>query len=323
MNSEELPLTDFFITLHKAGLPIGISDYKLLLKAFQGGFGITAESLERLCKALWIRSDDEERLFDYHFNLIKPELIRKQKFIQSEFSEKPKEQTEKIPESKIIPETKQSEPIKSSPEISSELMRMEDEAEGAKVITAIQANRQNVDEFPYIPMQFVLTGDYLPITRRQMKQTWRYLRCFVRQGTRKEIDIEATVNEIGRNGFLLKPVIVPSRINKAELLLLIDQNGSMVPFHALSQRLRETAIRGGRFGKTYVYYFHNIPHEWLYQDTALIEGEKTDDVMARLHPKHSKHTHVVILSDAGAARGWFNSERLKATLTFFSQISIS
>ncbi|MEO0935830.1 MAG: hypothetical protein AAFY21_19470, partial [Cyanobacteria bacterium J06641_2] len=95
-----------------------------------------------------------------------------------------------------------------------------------------------------------LSGEFFPITQRQMKQIWRYLRRPVREGKATELDVEATINHIGNQGILLKPVLISPRVNRAELMLLIDQDGSMVPFHALSRRLTETALSGGRLGKT-------------------------------------------------------------------------
>lgn len=345
MSADEFPLLDFFRTLHNAGLPLGIADYKLLLKAFRGGFGTeNVESLERLCKAIWVRSDDEEHLFNYHFSQIKPELIRKQELARSVLrkSDKPEIKPEPIShESETLSGeefTPPSEPISREetdpesmppasvepetdgtvPPVSSELMNIQDEAAAAQAMSAIQIDKgQDIEEIPYIRTSFILSGNYFPVTRRQMKQSWRYLRRFVREGKQEEPDMEATVNEIGRHGILLEPVMIPRRTNRAELTLLIDQDGSMVPFHDLSERLKETAIRGGRLRKTDIFYFHNVPGDWLYQDTALVEAEKTDDVFARLHPAYS---NVLIISDAGAARGGFNPKRLEFTRFFLDKL---
>ncbi|MBW4666724.1 MAG: hypothetical protein KME60_04590 [Cyanomargarita calcarea GSE-NOS-MK-12-04C] len=112
------------------------------------------------------------------------------------------------------------------------------------------SNRQTVEkikiDIPYQPVtnntmsnyDFLLTKDYLPVSQRQMKQIWRYFRRMVREGTPTELDIAATVDDIGRKGLLLKPILIPRRINKSELILLIDQDGSMVPFGVLSHQLK-------------------------------------------------------------------------------------
>lgn len=163
---------------------------------------------------------------------------------------------------------------------------------------------------------FILIGEYFPITERQMKQIWRYLRRPVRQGAPTVLDIEATVHQIGRQGILLKPVLVPPRVNQAELLLLIDRDGSMVPFGELSHRLAETALRGGLLGKAGIYYFHNCPIEYLYHDSNLLEAELVHDIVTNVC---SQRTAVLIFSDAGAARGGNSEERYELTQQFLAQ----
>ncbi|WP_246163013.1 hypothetical protein [Brasilonema sennae] len=165
--------------------------------------------------------------------------------------------------------------------------------------------------------RFILTTEYFPVTERQMKQIWRYLRRSVREGAATELDLEATVNQIGRKGLLLEPVLVPRRVNQADLLLLIDQDGSMVPFHALSHRLTETALRGGRLGKAGIYYFHNCPIEYLYHDPNHQQAELVSDVVTHVC---SDRTAVLIFSDAGAARGGYSEERYELTKEFLTHL---
>jgi uncharacterized protein len=164
---------------------------------------------------------------------------------------------------------------------------------------------------------FLLTKDYLPITQRQMKQIWRYFRRMVREGIPTELDIAATVDDIGRKGLLLKPILIPRRVNKSELILLIDQDGSMVPFGALSHQLIETAMRGGRLGNSGTYYFHNCPIEYLYQDSNHLEAELISNILNRIC---SDKTAILIFSDAGAARGGYNEERYNLTKEFINQV---
>jgi uncharacterized protein with von Willebrand factor type A (vWA) domain len=111
--------------------------------------------------------------------------------------------------------------------------------------------------------------------------------------------------------------LVPRRTNRVELLLLLDQGGSMVPFHSLSRRLAETALRGGRLGKAGIYYFRNYPDEFLYQDPAHLEAEPIEDILGRLHYGRSC---ALIFSDAGSARGGYNQERADQTKAFLYEL---
>jgi uncharacterized protein len=159
--------------------------------------------------------------------------------------------------------------------------------------------------------------DYLPVTQRQLKQSWRYLRQLVREGVAIELDIEATTRQIARCGLLLEPVFVPPRQNRTELLLLVDQEGSMVAFRSLAERLTETAARGGRLGKMGIFYFRNCPIGSLYHDPLHLEAEPVADVLAQLR---RDRTVVLIFSDAGAARGGFNRDRVDVTADFLAQL---
>ncbi|MUG96396.1 hypothetical protein F7734_30245 [Scytonema sp. UIC 10036] len=167
------------------------------------------------------------------------------------------------------------------------------------------------------PKNLFLKDEHFPVTMRQMKQIWRYLRRPVRQGSRTELDMEATINQIGQQGLLFEPVLRPSRVNSAEMLLLIDQDGSMVPFGGLSRRLVETALRGGRLGKAGIYYFHNCPLDYLYHDPNHLKPELVSDIVNRVS---SDRTAVLILSDAGAARGGYSEERYELTQKFLAQL---
>jgi uncharacterized protein with von Willebrand factor type A (vWA) domain len=197
--------------------------------------------------------------------------------------------------------------------ISSSLTQViEDEVQVAQaVLQATSRNNQTSDN------QFILSFDYLPVTQRQMKQLWRHLRRMSREGVPTELDVETTIKQIGYQGTFLEPIIVPRRVNRTELLLLIDQDGSMVPFHSLSQRLVETALRGGRLGRSHIYYFHNCPVEYLYQDPNHQQAELIENVLVQLR---QERTVVLIFSDAGAARGGFNPERIDLTGAFVKQL---
>jgi len=317
MNPDQFPLLDFFLDLrNKDRLTLGIDDYKLLLQAFQGGFGIdSTASLKRICKALWVKSTREEHKFNHRFSKLEPELPTPEKPSQSTPDNMPQDSPPQLlSRAKPLPEIAESEPEMSPEPMSSELILGEDETEYPMVVTAAQIETPSD--------HFIFMGDYFPVTRRQVRHKWRYLRCLVREGKFTQVDVEATVNKIGRQGILLEPIMLPRRINRAELLLLIDQNGSMVPFHLFTQQLQKTAVRGRCFGKTDVYYFHNVPSdpsEWLYKDTALIEADKADDVYARLH---RLYTHLIIISDASAARCGFSSERLEHTESFLKELKL-
>lgn len=128
-------------------------------------------------------------------------------------------------------QTEPSKPIPTATLASESFGNIQDEVQVAQAIRQVTSGREVLGD------RFLFSTDYLPVTQRQMKQMWRHLRRLTKEGIATELDIEATVNQIGRYGMMLEPVLSPARVNRTELLLLIDQDGSMVPFHSLSVRL--------------------------------------------------------------------------------------
>lgn len=308
-NLQELdfPLFELFTQLRQSGFSIGIDEYFLLLRALEAGFGT---DLAHLCKTLWAKSLKEEKCIDKQFDLIFPQFSPNVPAISHQQLTSNPADTIPMPLKSSLP----LEEISATPTSTSELAF--EIADGIQVPKAVRQAKRGVDDS--IDDFFIPTDDeYFSITRCQMKQSWRYLRRPIREGPPVELDIEATINDVGRQGMLLKPHLVARRINCAELLLLIDHDGSMVPFHALSRQLTETAERGGRLGKANVYYFHNCPTEYLYRDQAHLEAERIEAVLGRLHPRRAG---VLIFSDAGAARSRFIPERAEMTKVFIEQL---
>jgi uncharacterized protein len=421
-----LPLLELFTRLQEADLPLGISEYELLLKALQGGFGIdNRASLARLCRNLWVKSSDEDRIFSYHFEQLigseaekdKPsqfdDLVKsdngKEKFgiplriarkyllifvvatsssvilVRSNLinyqnssispnpiaNSKPSISPNPIASSKPsispnpIASSKPSispNPIASSkPSISPNpkfildnsglIERLgiwivaiistgtvftlinrylsnkaksdsDQSSDNAKIVTAVQvSNRQKLKNTRqnYKDKIFISSTEFFPLTTRQIKQRWRHLRQMGRLGIPKELDLNATILGVGKEGLFLNPVLIPQRINRTQLLILIDRNGSMVPFHLLTDRLVETAAREGRLGAAGIYYFHNCPIDYLYQDPYHSQAESILSIL----PNFSRDRVVVlIISDAGAARGSYNPERIELTLNFLDQLQL-
>ncbi|MEO1761273.1 MAG: hypothetical protein AAFR83_04705 [Cyanobacteria bacterium J06629_18] len=429
MNTNELPLQELFTKLREAGLPLGIDEYKLVLRSLQAGFGIGDKAaLKGLCQTLWVKSAEEKSILDYHFEQVigsevvvsmqdkdtkSNHIVPNEEKLNKQFSKRKNyaitgyiipsilgigmmvlgigfSQQSRIPTSKQTPtptstptnqeqtqlnwiawsfllvtsltgyliflqiakrnsqqrnNDKTSVPkdsIPSYPAIDSERMTtqpkiinntldeeltpnlpaspltseiiktIEDEVQVVKSVLKANSIYEEI-----LNSSFILTKEFFPVTQRQMKQIWRYLRRPVREGKATELDVKATINHIGNQGILLKPVLIPPRVNRAELMLLIDQDGSMVPFHALSRRLSETALSGGRLGKTGIYYFHNSPVEYLYRDLYHQEAELLSHIINHVC---SQRTAVLIFSDAGAARGVYSEERYQLTQEFLAKL---
>ncbi len=164
---------------------------------------------------------------------------------------------------------------------------------------------------------FSLTVKNLPVSDRQIQHNWRYLRRPIREGAPTEVDLDATVRQISEEGIFLEPVLIPSRVNRTELVLLIDSSNSMDPFNLISQKLVETAKKE-YLARLAIYYFRNCPRNHLY-----LHPNRPDNLLiSNLLPKlHRERTVILIFSDAGAARGGINRQRIEMTFNFLQRFN--
>ena len=147
---------------------------------------------------------------------------------------------------------------------------------------------------------------------------WRYLRRPLADGPADVLDLNATVEKAAREGFFLAPVYRRRVRNQAHLLLLVDQDGSMVPFHRFTRELVETASEESALGQVNVFYFHNFFVETVYADPLLSERV----AVSEMHAHCDEETSVLIVSDAGAARGFRRLERISATTKLLGQLKL-
>ncbi|QKQ75118.1 hypothetical protein [Nostoc sp. TCL240-02] len=348
MNPVEIPLLNvlliLFNKLRSYGLPLSVEDYMLALRALQAGFGMgDRQTLERLCCTLWTKSEQEarllNRLFDevlaqpqthinqlYTTELVKPAVETAKKTETPQLVNSSTKLQETVSSCTSIPisekpnqpplENQPTQPQKPVTEPSPPIDIVQ-EMEPEQVIQAVRSNQSSSFEISYYPTD--LSAEYLPVTSREMKQGWRFLRRRVREGTLEELNVAGTVEKNCRYGILPEPVMMSRYTNQVKLVLLVDQGGSMVPFHHLSRQLIDKAERGGNIKQTSVYYFQNYPEKYLYNDPTRLKAQLITNFLEFI----DKKTSVLIVSDAGAARGNYNPERVEYTRKFIEQLQQS
>ncbi len=322
MKLEQLPLLEIFNSLRQRhGFPLGVEEYLVVVQSLQAGFGLDSrEELEQLCCTLWAKSTQESKLIHKLFQQMWLQLEDKPKTSfpgdsqQESKNDSPKEiepKSDRTDENSTndAPDAETNTELEELPAVT-----LEDEP-----VQVVKAVRSRQRDSSLIRPRYSLLNDYFPVTKRQMKQSWRYLRRLVREGVPTELDVEATVAKTVRQGILLEPVLIPPRVNCTDLVLLIDREGSMVPFHTLSRQLLETATRGGKLRKTRVFYFHDYVDEYVYRHPALIDAQHLEEMLT----KAGERAAVLIISDGGAARGSFDKIRLQRTQVWIEQLQKS
>jgi uncharacterized protein len=312
---------DLVVRLRRRGLPIGVDDCVTLRSALAAGFGLdSSDDLRDLCVALWATSPAEREMIVAAFATEAPGWS-----------------------TAIAPPAAAGSPAPAMADPTG--------FPAAASPTPVAPPPQPVVRpFPGVPGPPPATGEWdpalvvapqQPLTAREIAQVWRRLRRPMRHGPSSELDIEATVDRYARTAVASGPVLRPPRRNTARLLLLVDRQGSMTPYHGLTDHLLREIRNAGRLDAITVAYFRNLPGRVeahglldtlsdpfapeidpilaeippltsgrLYRDPALTEPAPLPSMLEATVPGAA----VAVISDGGATRGTFVTGRLVSTV---------
>ena len=316
----ETLLLPLFNRLRQKDIPVGISEYLLAIKMIQcRGAWQDIERLKRLLCLLWVKSLEDQYIFNQLFEeLVRPEL-------EKQLLEADKSPLPKIDEdSTFPPQETENLDINSNPisQVSSKVQR-ENKPQPNQPTNSIPIrdfSRKSLSEITPIKLRFRQSYNLiprLPITRREMTSIWRNLRLLKREGAPENLDVQGTINLFCKMGFFSGVVLQPSRKNQVKLVLLIDCEGSMSPFKLLIDTLQESIEKVGLLNQKNIFYFHNVPRGYLFTKPNLTKPLPIEEILSREVGNNS----VVIVSDGGAARRTYDSERFHQTKEFIRQLS--
>jgi uncharacterized protein with von Willebrand factor type A (vWA) domain len=116
---------------------------------------------------------------------------------------------------------------------------------------------------------------------RQIEVALRKLRVFAREGSERELDLDATIDQTARNAGELEVVLRPPRKPNVRVLLLMDVGGSMDPHAEIVSQLFSAAKRASNFRELKTYYFHNCVYGKVYDSEAFRDPVAVRDVLLR------------------------------------------
>ena len=281
---------------------LGVGELLVAYQAVAGGFGLEGpEALREVARLMWCHSLDLADDFDEVFNTV---LALTARHTPATEPVKPAPTVDKPPPPPSEP------PVKATPNL----------PPVAPSRTVVEPTPLPV-KTPMRPVRDIQGPElraYWPLSRRAMIYAWRYLRRTVKEGPRDVLNVTATVEQTARVGFFLCPVYDRRLKNKNHLVLLIDQGGSMVPFHRFTRDLMETACDGqkSQIQQVDLAYFQNVPPDHVFRDPHLMQPFPLGNLLAQI----DTDTSVLVVSDAGAARGHRRNERIRATAEFLSLV---
>jgi uncharacterized protein with von Willebrand factor type A (vWA) domain len=344
-----------FTALRRRGFELTLEDVEAVRLALRAGFGWESrDALGTLLAALWAKTRQEQMLLEELFAQLAPVDVlafwqmtpvaavpvapRTREVTTSELSAKVAATAiQGTQRTTPRPATSQAEPAPPR-------------------TTHVQARKPSGSDRDAIPLNTALLSQHplllmpqFPLNSREVAQAWRRLRRPVREGPRVELDINATITQRSRLGLATPAVLVPRRRNTTRLLLLVDREGSMTPFHSFVAQVCEATYHSGRLEQVQTYYFHDQPatgadramldrlapgprptldillpelpplaHGIIYTDAGLDSSWPVEEVLARL----TSRTAVVVCSDAGAARGQYDLERVLDTVAFLKALRL-
>jgi uncharacterized protein with von Willebrand factor type A (vWA) domain len=321
--------------LRRRGLPLGVDDCGALRTALAAGHGLeSTEALRDLCVTLWAKSPRDAELIGAAMHLVSSPAW-----------------------SAVVTQAPPAEPPAVAPAVQAVVPATDQApATGATATGAAGAAapdltivvpppRTGTAEPPRsgLPSPFLVLRPQHPVSERDVAQIWRRLRRPVRQGPPTELDVDATLQRYARTGLVTAPVLIPPRANTARLLLLVDRDGSMTPYHGLVDHVVSSIVRAGRLDAITVAYFRNTPGRSLdrsalaalpdtftsrldpileripalgtgrvYRDPQLLTPWPVTDLLDTV----AGGSAVAVVSDAGALRGSFVMTRLFDTVAF-------
>lgn len=120
--------------------------------------------------------------------------------------------------------------------------------------------------------EFRNLDDTVELGTRNIKVALKRLRNWARDGVPEELDLDSTIRQTARNGYL-DVQTRPERRNAIKVLLFLDIGGSMDPYVTLVEELFSAAR--AEFKHLEHFYFHNCLYEGVWRDNRRRWSEQT------------------------------------------------
>ncbi len=291
-------MTEFFLRLRKAGVPVTLTEFLTLLEALSQR--VTAHSIEEfyyLARAALVKDerhyDRFDQVFGSHFKGLETlfdEIIGAKvplewlhKLAELTLSEEDKQLIESLGGWEKLMETfaqrmaeQEGRHQGGSKWIgtagTSPFGAYGYNPEGIRIGQDVSRHRRAVKVWDR--REFRNFDDTVELGTRNIKIALRRLRRFAREGAAQELDLDDTIQSTARNAGYLELKMVPERHNAVKVLLFLDVGGSMDDHIQECEELFSAAR--SEFKHLEYFYFHNMVYEGVWKDNRRRFNEKTD-----------------------------------------------
>ena len=296
-------LTGLFWEMRRGGMALTLEQCNWLRAAVAKGYGLGGwEDLERICRCLWVRPTP-----DY----------AEDKFVRAfqSFQERHQLKKSELTTPSATPNSSKEMGLPRVPPRQSLAPTVPPTEEERKAPVAIKVepparlSPQGRKDFQLIPRDF-------PIGLAEAKVFWSLLRHPHRSNLELEVDLEATLGAIQRQGHFSDVVLRPVRTRRCELVFLADDSNGMIPFRPAIETFLQ-AIARRWIGPARVHRFTSYPEEYLYDWQQPLKAESLAKLLSQWHPDR---TIAIVWSDGGAASGLARPERIRGTQRFLQRL---
>jgi uncharacterized protein len=310
-------LVQFFFELRRAGVPVAITEFLILLEALRARVAqVSAQDFYYLARACLVKDERHydrfdrvfaevfagaEKLFAQLMATVPGEWLRA--LSAREFSEEDKRRIEALGGWDKLLETLR-ERLREQAERheggnkwigtagTSPFGAHGYNPQGVRIGQGASGQRRAVKVWER--REFRNLDDSVELGTRNLKLALRKLRKFAREGAADQLDLEGTIDATARNAGLLDLKLVPERHNAVKVLLFLDVGGSMEDHVRVCEELF-SAVRG-EFKHLEHFYFHNFIYENLWKDNRRRFAQVT--ATERVLRTYGHDYRVILVGDA-------------------------
>ena len=142
--------------------------------------------------------------------------------------------------------------------------------------------------------EFQNLDDSVQLGTRNIQTALRKLRRFAREGAADELDLSGTISSTARNAGWLDIRMRPERHNAVKVLLFLDVGGSMYPYVRTCEELFSAART--EFKHLEYFYFHNFLYDYVWKDNRRRHDERVS--LIEVVRTYGKDYKLIIVGDA-------------------------
>jgi uncharacterized protein len=309
-----MPFWDLFQQLRQAGMNLTIEDYDQLRKSIASDFGLADwQDLQDICQFLWVKPS-----LYYDMQVFEREFAKYRSSMGEQFASfwqrQKNDQEQKGDSLGFVPLNPPIRTKKPSPRL--------EQQPGSSTATNKLTNCLAADAVKNLNLPQVKQDQEIkftiktPINAALLQRNSANLPRSIPDWRLSELDVEATVEQIGRKGLFCEVVKRPLNQKKVNLLLLVDDSNAMRPFAPVVEPFLQMIMQRGK-RQSLVYRFNQYPGDYLYQWYRPL-GSLPLVQMATTWSK--QRTMVVIISDAGATSPIYEEEQVNGVKSFLDRL---